>query len=493
MRNLLVAALIGFNWVVITYAAVVAGTQLLLMGAAGLHILRTIRRDVSSRMDDVFAHPGTPAVSVLIPAFNEERTIVESVRSVLALRYPELEVIVVDDGSSDATFTVLEDAFDLVAVPRAIPQDLPTRGAVHSVHCPRDGGPLVVIRKENAKRCADALNVALNAARSPLVCMVDADSVIEPEALLHVVRPFVEQPESVVAAGGVIRHSNGLRLRRGSVESVSTPPGLLAVAQAVEYLRAFLFGRVGWTWLNGVLIISGAFAVFRRDLVLKVGGMNADSLGQDAELVAALHLALRRERVDYRMVIVPQPVCWTEVPGSWRDLGGQRRRWAQGLVQVLWRYRSAFGRPRFGRFGLLILPYHLLFELLGPVVEVLGLPVIVAASALGLLDGEFALLAFALSVGFGVMLSLVAVLLDEVTFHRYERWRDLGLLMLAALFESTCLRWVHSVWRVGGMFDAVNPRAKEWGTIARAGFRTGGEAGITAEDPRLVSATASEG
>jgi len=473
MRDLLSKALLGFNWVVMGYAVVVAATQLLLMAAASVHIGRTLRRDVDSRMDDVFAHPGTPGVSVLVPAFNEERTIVESVRSVLALRYPELEVIVVDDGSTDATFAVLEEAFGLVEVPRAIPSVIPVRGAVLSVHRPRDGGPLVVIRKENAKRCADALNVALNAARSPLVCMVDADSVIEPAALLHVVRPFVEHPDSVVAAGGVIRPSNGLRLRRGSVESVSAPPGLLTLAQAVEYLRAFLFGRVGWTWLNGVLIISGAFAVFRRDLVLKVGGMQADSLGQDAELVAALHAALRRERADYRMVIVPQPVCWTEVPSSWKDLGGQRRRWAQGLVQVLWRYRSAFGRPRYGRFGLLILPYHLLFELLGPVVEVLGLPMVAAAWALGLLDSRFALLTFGLSVGFGVLLSLVAVFLDEVTFHRYERWRDLGLLMLAALVESTCLRWIHSWWRVRGLFDAVDPRVKEWGTMSRVGFRTG--------------------
>jgi cellulose synthase/poly-beta-1,6-N-acetylglucosamine synthase-like glycosyltransferase len=262
-----------------------------------------------------------------------------------------------------------------------------------------------------------------------------------------------------------------VRLRRGSVESVSAPPGLLTLAQAVEYLRAFLLGRVGWTWLNGVLIISGAFAVFRRDLVLQVGGMQADSLGQDAELVAALHVALREAKADYRMVIVPQPVCWTQVPERWRDLARQRRRWAHGLVQVLWRQRAAFGRPRFGRFGLVILPYHLIFELLGPAVEVIGPPMVLAAWWLGLLDGRFALLVLGLSVGFGVMLSLVAVFLDEVTFHRYERWRDLGLLMLAALFESTCLRWIHSWWRVQGMFDAVNPRQQEWGTMSRVEFR----------------------
>jgi cellulose synthase/poly-beta-1,6-N-acetylglucosamine synthase-like glycosyltransferase len=472
MRTLLAELVIGFNWVVLGYAIAVALTQLLLVGIAAVHIARTLRRDIDSRMDDVFAHPATPAVSILVPAYNEEANIVESVRSLLALHYPEIEAIVVDDGSTDGTFAMLEQAFDLVEIPRVVPDRVPVRGRLLSVHAPRSGAPLLVIRKENAGRCADALNLALNAARTPLVCMVDADSVIEPNALLHVVRPFVEHPDTTVAAGGVIRPSNGITLRRGSVESVRAPGTLLARVQVVEYLRAFLLGRVGWTWLNGVLIISGAFGIFRRDDVVALGGLNADSLGQDADLVASLHEAFHRAGRPYRMTIVPQPVCWTEVPENRRDLARQRRRWSHGLLQVLWRQRTAFGRRSFGRYGLLVLPYHLLFELLGPVIEVLGLPAICAAWLLGLLNGWYAALVFTMSVGFGTALSMSAVFLDEVTFHRYERWQDLGHFVVAAVLESAVLRWLHSWWRVRGIVDALSPRRQGWGELARVGFTT---------------------
>jgi cellulose synthase/poly-beta-1,6-N-acetylglucosamine synthase-like glycosyltransferase len=353
-----------------------------------------------------------------------------------------------------------------------VPVRVPVRGQILSVHAPRDGRALTVIRKETAGRCAGALNVALNAARTPLVCMVDADSVIEPDALLHVVRPFVEHPDRTVAAGGVIRPSNGVRLRRGSVQSVSAPATLLARIQVVEYLRAFLLGRVGWTWLNGVLIISGAFGIFRRDDVVALGGLNADSLGQDAELVAGLHNSLRRRSVDHRMVIVPQPVCWTQVPETRRELAKQRRRWPHGLAEVLWRQRAAFGRPilRPVRPGHPALPP--VVRAARPVVEVLGVPAVIAAWALGLLNGWFAVLVFTISVGFGSMVSMAAVSLDEVTFHRYERSRDLGLLVLAALLESTGLRWLHSWWRLRGLLDAVDPRRRSWGSMSRVSFLT---------------------
>jgi cellulose synthase/poly-beta-1,6-N-acetylglucosamine synthase-like glycosyltransferase len=474
MREFATTVVLGFNWLVLGYAAAFALSQLLLVGLAAGHIVRTLRRDVESRMDDVFAHPNTPPVAVLVPAFNEERTIVESVRSVLALKYPEFETVVIEDGSTDGTFDALYKAFDLVQVHRVIPERVPVRGRVLSVHVPRDGSPLVVVRKQNAGRCADALNAGLNAARAPLVCMVDADSVIEPHALLHVVRPFVEDPDRVVAAGGVIRPSNGLRLARGSIASVSAPSRLLARIQVVEYLRAFLLGRVGWTWLNGNLIISGAFAIFRREDVIAVGGLSENSLGQDADLVASLHRTMSRQRADYSMVIVPQPVCWTEVPERRRDLARQRRRWSYGLVQVLWRNRFAFWRPRYGRFGMLVLPYHLLFEVLGPVVEVLGVPMVLAAWALGLLNGSFAILAFVMSVGFGIVLSLTAVFLEDLTFHRHERWKDLGQLLVAAVLESGGLRWFHAWWRVRGMLDTINPRRAGWGKLHRAGFQTSG-------------------
>jgi cellulose synthase/poly-beta-1,6-N-acetylglucosamine synthase-like glycosyltransferase len=239
----------------------------------------------------------------------------------------------------------------------------------------------------------------------------------------------------------------------------------------VEYLRAFMLGRIGWSWLNSVLIISGAFGVFRREDVVAVGGLHPESLGQDADLVAALHSMLRRGGTkDYQVVIVPQAVCWSEAPAYRYDLRRQRRRWAHGLGQVLWRQRGAILRPRYGRFGMVVLPYHVLFELLGPIVEVLGLPAVLLAWWLGLLNPAYALVVFALAVGFGMLVSVSAVLADEATEQHYDRWRDLGALILAALWETTVLRLMMSWWRVQGLSDAVRRRPSAWASMPRMGF-----------------------
>ncbi|MBK6873611.1 MAG: glycosyltransferase family 2 protein [Kineosporiaceae bacterium] len=471
MKGVLTTTVIVFNVLVMTYALVVAISQLTLVGGAAVNLRRELRRNLSSRKEDLFAHPDTPGLSVLVPAFNESPMIAECLRSVVDQRYPEFEVIVVDDGSTDDTFDLLRDAFNLVPTTRVIPQDVPTIGRIREMHSPKGGGNLLVIRKENAGRCADALNTALNAARYPLICTLDADSVLEPDALLHIARPLVEQPDDVVAAGGVVRPSNGMVLRRGTIESVTLPRRLIVRAQIVEYLRAFMLGRIGWSWLNSVLIISGAFGAFRREDVVALGGLHPESLGQDADLVASLHHMLRRQkRKDYKVVIVPQAVCWSEAPQHRRDLRRQRRRWAHGLGQVLWHQRSAMLRPRFGRFGLLVLPYHVVFEMLGPVVEVLGLPAVLAAWWLGLLNPLYALTVFAMAIGFGMLVSLSAVLVDEVSERHYDRWRDLGALILAALWETTALRVMMSWWRVQGLTDAMRRRRSAWASMPRVGF-----------------------
>lgn len=475
MNSSLADLVIAFNWVVLGYALIMALAQLVLLGAAATSLGRTMRRNPVSRTEDIFAHPATPGLSVLVAAHNEEATIVECLRSVLAQRYPELEIVVIEDGSTDATFELLRQTFDLVPVQRAIPQDVTTVGAVHSVHAQRGGGPLVVVRKDNAGRVADALNVGLNVARMPLVCTLDADSVLDPDALLHVVRPLVERPGMVLAAGGVVRPSNGMQLRRGAVDSLELPRRMIVRAQIVEYLRAFMLGRIGWTSLNGLLIISGAFGAYRRCDVVAVGGLVTDSLGQDADLVATLHrLARRNGQRGYRMMVVPQAVCWSEAPEHRRDLRRQRRRWAHGLAQVLFRHRRAMFNPRYGRFGMVVLPYNLFFELLGPVVEVLGVPAVLAAWWLGLLNPVYAIAVFLLAFGFGLLVSVAAVLADEVLAERYTRWRDLPALLVAAAFEATVLRVQLSWWRVLGLLDALLRRRTRWTAIPRVGFaRTG--------------------
>jgi cellulose synthase/poly-beta-1,6-N-acetylglucosamine synthase-like glycosyltransferase len=310
-------ALVDFDWFVLVYFVLLNSLYLLLVSIASVDVAKTMRRLTFSGHDDLFANPYTPGVSVLVPAYNEEAVIVESVRALLNLRYPEFEVIVVDDGSSDATFERLSQAFDLVDTTRVIPPLVPTIGRVLSAHAAGSGEPLLVIRKDNAGRRSDPLNVALNAAQHPLVCMVDADSILDEDALLRVAKPFVDDPERTVATGGVIRAVNGSIVERGRLVEARMPSGWLARIQVLEYLRSFLLGRTGWSRLGGLLIISGAFGLFRRDLVLEIGGLDLECIGEDAELVARLHRHLRAQRKRYRIAFVPEPVSWTEVPSTY--------------------------------------------------------------------------------------------------------------------------------------------------------------------------------
>ena len=472
MTHLVRPALAGFDWFVLVYFVALNSLYLLLVSIASIDVARTLRRLTFAGHDDLFANPFTPGIAVLVPAYNEELVIVESVRALLSLRYPEFEVIVVDDGSTDATFERLESAFDLVETDRMIPPNVPAIGRVISIHAARAGEPLVVIRKENAGRRSDPLNVGLNAARHPLVCMVDADSILDHDALLRVVKPFVDDPERTVATGGVIRAVNGSVVERGRVIEPRMPAGWLARIQVLEYLRSFLLGRTGWSRLGGLLIISGAFGLFRRDLVLEIGGLDLDCIGEDAELVARLHRHLRRQGRRYRIVFVAEPVSWTEVPPTYATLARQRRRWSLGLAQVLRKHRAMIGNPRYGRIGLVVLPYYLVFELLGPVVELFGVAAVVAGLFLGVVNLHFAVLFALFAVGYGVFLSTAAVTVEEFSFHRYHRWRDLGVAVAAAILENLGYRQLHAFWRIRGLIDATKRRHIDWGTMTRAGFTT---------------------
>ncbi|SDQ68860.1 glycosyltransferase family 2 protein [Quadrisphaera sp. DSM 44207] len=457
-------------WPVLVYFLLINTSYLVLVALAALDHARHLRRVPFAGYDEVHASPLTTPVSVLVPAHDEEAGIVPAVGAMLALRYPVHEVVVVDDGSRDATFERLAEAYGLVQVPRELPQDVATRGRVLSVHVPRDGRtPLVVVRKENGGR-SDALNVAVNAARHELVCFVDADSILDPDALLTVTKPFVDDPARVVATGGVVRAVNGCRVVAGRVVEVRMPRGWLPRVQVVEYLRAFLLGRTGWSRLGSLVLISGAFGLFRRDVVVEVGGLDPDCIGEDFELCVKVHRAMRDARRDYRVVFVGEPVSWTEVPSTRRVLASQRRRWHRGLWEVLWRHRDMVGNPRYGRVGLLALPYYVVFELLAPVLELVGLLVVPLGWALGLVDPAYALLFGLVAYGYAVVVSMTALAVEEFSFHRYGRWRDLGTAVLVAVLENLGYRQLTAWWRLQGLWAALRGREQVWGVMTRVGF-----------------------
>ncbi len=432
----------------------------------GVRAVARYARTVSeTALKDLLEREGYLPISILVPAYNEEKTIVVSVRSFLALHYPEFEVIVVADGPKDRTVEVLREAYDLIPVEEVYPRWVPSkpiRAVYRSLRYPN----LVVVDKENGGK-ADALNAGLNLVRYPLFCAVDADSLLDAPALLKASRLFLED-DRVLAVGGTVWPLNGARVEGGVVRELRLPQGFLERIQIIEYARAFFQGRAGWTALDALLIISGAFGIFRREGVVQLGGYRTDTVGEDMELVVRLHRQAREEGRPYRILFVPDPLCYTEVPSDWRTLRRQRNRWHRGLWEVLWLHKAMLFNPRYGRLGLLGMPYFLLFEALGPVVEVLGYILLPVFHFLGLLNPLFALLFLLLALGYGVLLSHLALGVETLLLRRYPSLREQLILLLYAFLEPLGYRQILAWERFLATFQVLRKRGV-WGEMQRKG------------------------
>jgi cellulose synthase/poly-beta-1,6-N-acetylglucosamine synthase-like glycosyltransferase len=460
-------AIVAFGFVVIVYFVLLNGIYLLFTMVSAMSLTRHMRRRGYEAVDDAMASPLTPPVSVLLPAYDEEVGIIPSVHSLLDLRYPEYEVVVIDDGSKDGTVDRLRSEFELVPVRIALRETIPHAEVLETLVSRRDPR-LTVIRKRNGGK-ADALNTGLCAAAFPYVCSIDADTLIEEEALLRVAMPIIEDPDRVVATGGIVRIANGCTVEAGRVVEVGLPRGRLATLQVVEYFRAFLVGRVAWSKLDALLIISGAFGLFRRSVVDEVGGWSTDTVGEDAELVARIHHRLGAEGRDYSVEFVPDPVCWTEVPESLRGLGRQRRRWQRGLAEAISRHRATIANPRHGWFGMLAMPFFLLFELLGPVIAIAGYLILPLAAVLGLLSVSILVAFLIVALLLGLLLSISALALEELSFRRHARHREAGRLAAYALLDNLGYRQLNDFYRVAGIVDFIRGE-RSWGEMERKGL-----------------------
>lgn len=471
LGNLGLSLLDGFNVVVIGYFVLLNGTYLWMTLLAFGALRRYALRMSSVDPDELMSTAGLPPVTLIAPAFNEEPTCVESTRSLLTLRYPSYDILVVNDGSSDGTLQRMIDAFELEPAARAAVASIETatvRGIYRSSVHPN----LWVVDKENGGK-ADALNTGINYCRHPLFCAMDADSLLEPEALTRIVRAFLEDA-TTVAAGGVIRIVNGCKVRSGIVEEVRLPKNMLARIQVLEYLRSFLAGRMGWDALDATLIISGAFGMFSRRHVVDIGGYLHDTVGEDMELVVRLHRHCREKGEKYRVAFVPDPVAWTECPEELGVLGRQRDRWQRGLVESLWRNRVMILNPRYGRIGMLAAPYYFFLEVLGPIIESLGYVAFVTAVLLGRASTPYVLAFLAVAFALGISLSFAAVGLEELSFRRYPRMRDLATLLGIAVVENVGYRQLSIWWRLRGMISKFRG-ASAWGAMERKGFSTADE------------------
>ena len=409
-----------------------------------------------------------PPISVLVPAFNEENTIVQSVLSFLSLEYPRHEVVVVNDGSTDATMQRLIDAYSLVKVPAAYQTVVPTK-KIHALYRSTVHAKLVCVDKVNGKGKGDALNAGLNAARYPYVLAVDADTFIERDALLRLARPFL-LGQRVAAVGATIRISNGSTVEHGRVVQARVDRRWLPGIQTVEYLRAFLFGRLGWNRLGGGLIISGAFGLFKQEHLHAIGGYNAGTVTEDIDLVVRLHKYLRRNGSDDILTFVPDPVAWTEAPVTLRVLGAQRERWHRGLIMTLMRHKDMLFNPRYGVVGLVAFPFYAIGEMLAPIVEGLGYLVFIVGWMIGVINTELALVFLGVSIGFGFLLSLWAIALEEISFRRYATAKDLMKLLWFAAIESFGYRPC-TVWFRLRAFPRYLRGDMRWGVMTREGPR----------------------
>lgn len=466
-------AFIGwFNTFVLGYFLALNSIYLLLFLVSLREVLRFVRRTFFADYAQMRDSDMTWPISVLVPAFNEEKTILQTVRSLLLVNYGEFEIIVINDGSDDGTLARLIAEYELRPYDRVFKRSLPT-GQVRNVYGSLKHPNLVIVDKEKGGK-PDALNAGINVSRYPLFCSIDADSLIEEDALLRVVKPFMERPDITVAGGGIVRIVNGCRVRDGRVVDIGLPERSLPILQVVEYLRAFLSGRVGWSALRSLLIISGAFGIYRKDLVIEVGGYTNETDTEDLELVVRLHEHLRRKKQPHRMVFVPDPVCWTECPTTLRVLNRQRNRWHRGLIQTLWRHRRLMFNPRYGVIGMFALPYFLLFETLGPFVEILGYLAVILSWILGILNEEYFVLFLVLAIFYGILLSVAAVLLEEIAFRRYPRWRDLATLLVFGVLENFGYRQLMALVKVKAFFDLLpHHRRRRWGKMPREGFDDG--------------------
>jgi len=457
----------AFSYTVLIYFLLLNGFYLLFMVLSFFGISRYRHRVEFVQMEEIFLSPLVKPISIIAPAYNEANSIVESVRNLLSLEYPQYEVIIVNDGSTDSMLVRLIEAFDLKKTKwifRKVLDCKPIRGIYI---CPSNS-KLIVVDKVNGKK-ADALNAGLNIAHYPLFCAIDSDCLIDRDSLLKVVRPFLEDPERTVGVGGIVRLINGCEVKSGQITKVRLPKNILARFQILEYFRAFLGGRIGMSLLKCILIISGAFGVFRKDVIFKCGGYRPASIGEDLDLVIRVRKYLHDHKMPYDIQFLPDPICWTEVPETLRVLGRQRNRWHRGLIEAFVHNRKMIFNPRYGMTGLFAMPFYFIFELLGPLIEIAGYVLFMICLFLGLVNYPFASIFFLLSIALGTLLSVSALLLEEFSQRRFPKTTDILLMALYCVLENIFYRQYLAFVRAKAFLDFFRGK-KEWGAMDKKGF-----------------------
>ena len=403
-------------------------------------------------------------ISIIVPAYNEEVTVVETVHSLLSLQYKLYEIIVVDDGSKDTTSEKLIKAFQMHPIQRPIHQKLLCQPEEIVYETTAQKVPLMLIRKKNGGK-ADSLNMGINACRYPYFICMDADSVLQYDSLSKIVRPVLEN-NHVVAVGGVVRPSNSVELERGRVVNYRLPQNILACMQVLEYDRSFLASRILFDKFNGSLIISGAFGLFKKDTVIEAGGYDHSTMGEDMELVVKLHEYCVVNDLKYSIKYATDAICWSQAPERLRDLCKQRKRWHLGLFQSMWKHKVMFSNLKFGAVSFISYFYFLIYELLSPFIEMLGIATMITAFLVDFLNIPFMFMFLAIYILFGCVLTLTAFFARIQTIDLRISFIDALKAVLLCFFEIFFLRFILAFVRATAFIGYKNKKMN-WGRIER--------------------------
>lgn len=466
----------------ITAAWLVAGSgllYLLIMAVSCRRMTTQLKSTMHSRYRELAGSEHVPPVSILVPAYNEELTIIESVRSLMTLEFPVYEVVVVNDGSRDRTLEVLIEAFGLRRSRQAGFRQLLACKSVKQVYRNPQYPKLVVIDKANGGK-ADALNAGINVSRFPLVATIDADSILEKDALIRMVKVYMENPEQHIAVGGNVRIANGSVVENGRVLEARLPRSPLAAMQYVEYMRAFLGGRLGWSSMNGLLIVSGAFGLFRKDYLIEVGGYEEDCPGEDMNIVMKLHQYMLERGKPYRILFCPDAVCWTQAPETLAVLGAQRRRWIRGTVWNVLRFRGLLFLPKYKVIGWLALPYTIVYETLSPFIRITGLAALVLYALMDMTRLPIVLAFLAANVLIGLVFTCGSMIMEELAFPNRTPARDMWRMIGWSAVMAVAYDPLNALWKLQGHLEYVR-KSNSWGHMVRRSWNDDSLPGKKAE------------
>lgn len=460
-----------YESVIFLYSLFLIAAYVTMCSISGISLWKYRQKNRFVDYNAILSSPFAPSVSIIAPAYNESKNIIDNIQGLLELMYEDYEVIIVNDGSTDDTLQKVVEYYEMEPVNYAIDYKIPCH-EINAVYKSKNRSfqKLFVIDKTNAGK-ADALNAGINMSKKDMVVSIDVDCVIERDALLRLVKPFLEESDkTVIAAGGVIKIANSCTVSEGTVEQVRIPDNWWARFQVLEYSRGLFMGRMAWAYLDGLLIISGALGMFNRKLLIECGGYAVNTVGEDMEVVVRMRRIMAEQDVKYTVAYIPDPLCWTEVPDSLPVLARQRNRWTRGTIETLLAHRRIFLNPRYKSFGMLGYTYWMLFEWFAPLFEFSGIMYFLYLIIVhGAVNWKFFIVAFVFIYSFAIALTSWAILFEELTYNSYKRKSDIVKLIFTAFLEPIVFHPLTVIWAIRGNIDYILGK-KSWGVNPRHGF-----------------------